>query len=470
MLHGETEAIARDFRKHYRSRIPHLVDFDYDSFEQFGAKGWPAYVIARHDGEVIAQFIGIGRTKPEVDKVRAALERALDGQPEIKAEPGGEVVCEDGICRIATDGEVSVRETDPCLAPAADGGYWLAWTSDEAGDNNVYLRHGESGEVLTVTGSMADDYAPALATGGDGRVWVAWCSNRTGKYDVYLRAFDGKVWGDELRVTESADDAMRPAVAVDLDGRVWVTYYKWNRDFVTSRDRDVFARWYFDGKWGEEMRVSPAEPAIEDHTDPVIAADPKQGGRVWIAWSWDYHPSIQEEALDTDMPSIFATAVTLDGPEGEPLLVGTRGESYLAVDLWPSLAFDPAGTLWCAYDMATLGRLSRGAAVTRIEGGEFLAPDRVGYAGGEFSDPALAIGADGTRALVWTRRVEGSWRLFAARGAANSGGWTATGVATGSEADVRAPAVLVDDQGMRIVFEERDGLASRIRSVLVPRD
>ncbi len=476
MLLGENEAIARDFMKHYRSSVPHVLDFDYDSFEQFGARSWPAYVIASHEGEVVAQTIGIGRARTEVDKFRAAVNRALEGQAEVFAEEAGAVVCEDGICRITTEGEPPVRETDPCLVAASGGGFWLAYCSDQDGDNNVYLRRysdGKPGEPMVVTRSMADDYAPAIACGADGRVWVTWASNRTGKYDVYLRSYDGDAWSDEIRVTESADDAMRPSVAVDLDGRVWVTYYAWNRNFMTSRDRDVFVRWLHEGELSDEMLVSPAEPAIEDHTDPVVVADPARGGRVWVAWSWDYHPQIQEDALDTDMPSIFATPVELDGPAGAPRLVGTRGESHAAVDLWPSLAFDPEGNLWCAWDLATLRRIHRGAVVARLEGGgeEFSAPDRVGEPGGELSDPALSIGADGTRVLAWTAREDGRWRLHASSASGSSlGGWKAIDEDVLVEGDVRAPATLVLDGAAWIAFEEREGHESRVRLLALPID
>ena len=131
---------------------------------------------------------------------------------------------------------------------------------------------------MVATRSLADDYAPALAVDSDGRAWIAWASNRTGKYDIYLRSFDGKSWSAEHRVTESQDDAMRPAVAADHDGRVWVAYYKWNRNFGTSRDRDVFARWFHNGQWSDEFLVSPevlgdhcfkAEPATHRTADIV---------------------------------------------------------------------------------------------------------------------------------------------------------------------------------------------------------
>lgn len=37
-----------------------------------------------------------------------------------------------------------------------------------------------------------------------------------------------------------------------------------------------------------------------------------------------------------------------------------------AADLWPQLAFDPDGELWCAYDFGSMKRQQRGVLVTRL--------------------------------------------------------------------------------------------------------
>jgi len=467
VLMGENESIMRDYAKHYRSDILHVLDFSYQSLRDFRATSWPAYVLADASGEIIVQTIGMGRGSTEVDKFRRAIDRvcASDGQQE--KPKAASVVCENGICVIAplAGGEARVRETSPCLATAPDGVLWLAYCSNHEGDNNIYLKRctpGTPGEPMAVTRSTADDYAPALAVGPDGCVWVAWASNRTGKYDIYLRSFDGKSWSSEYRVTTSDDDAMRPATVVDADGRVWVTYYKWNRNFGTSRDRDVFARWLHDGKWSDELLVSPAEPAIEDHADPAIAADPEVGGRVWIAWSYDYHPQLFDKPEDTDQPSIFARPVGLDGPVGEDLqLVGTRGRHLHAVDLWPTLAFDPDGGLWCAFDYGPLARGGRGTLVARFDGNRFAAPDRILRTDDDFASPRLHIGADGTKLLVWSERIGGCWCI---RGVLDTGsGWSQPKEIAASEGDLRAPVTAIQNGRTWVAYEEETDLHSRIR-------
>jgi hypothetical protein len=292
---------------------------------------------------------------------------------------------------------------------------------------------------------------------------MAWASNRSGKYDIYLRSFDGKSWSPEHRVTESRDDAMRPAVAADQDGRVWVAYYKWNcNSGGASRDRDVFVRWLHNGQWSDELLVSPAEPAIEDHADPAIAADPRVGGRVWIAWSYDYHPQLFDEPEDTDQPSIFARPVGVMGPLGEGIhLVGTRGRNQHAIDLWPSVAFDPAGNLWCAYDYSPLTRGQRGALVASFNGDRFAAPDRVAMTRGDFASPSLHVGADGTKLLVWSQRVGELWNV---RGSLDTGsGWSPPKEIAASSGDLRSPAAAFVDEEVWVAYEEETDLESKIR-------
>ena len=470
VLPGENETIVSDSARHFRSRVLHVVDFDYESARSFQAGSWPTYVLADAEGQVVAQILGLGRWTPGMGKLYDALTKVAAGSAKPNTASGTQAVCENGICRIVpADGvDPPVRELEPAAVVGPGGAVWIAFTSDREGDANVYLRRDPgketSGKILAdipVTKSMADDFAPALAAEADGRLWIAWVSNRTAKYDVYLRSFDGKDWGRELRVTESADDAMRPSVAVDGDGRVWVTYYKWNMDFGTSRDRDVFARWFRGDEASPEIRVSPAEPAIEDHADPVVVADPAHADRVWIAWSWDYHPSVQGgEPLDTDQPSIFAVSVDAAGAVGAPLHVGTPGEAQHAIDLWPSLAFDPAGVLWCVYDVGLMTRWQRGALVSHLDGDTFTAPDRLHLTKGEFSYPTLAIDDAGTKTVAWTARIDGLWQLRATRDVGQ--GWSKPLELFPGPTDRRAPRVVTNAQGTWIVYVEREGLDSRV--------
>ncbi len=465
VLPGENETIASDYLRHYRSRILHVLDFDYQSARSFVARGWPTYVLADAQGEIVAHAVGLGGGRAAIAKWQAVLEGVSLSAEELAAAPKTSVVCENGICRVVPEwGQAPpVREVDPVAVAAPEGGFWVAYDSDREGDGNVYLRRcadGELGKEIAVTSSLADDHGPAIAVEPNGRVWIAYVSNRSEQYDVYLRAYDGRRWGREIRVTESKDDAMRPSLAVDSEGRVWVTWYEWNRDFRTSRDRDVFARWYLGDEASSTLRVSPAEPTIEDHTDPVVVADPARKGRVWIAWSWDYHPEIQEEALDTDQPSVFAAPVDVEGGVGAPLLVGTPGEAKHAVDLAPSLAFDADGVLWCAYDAAMLLVGRRGAFVARLDGDAFAMPERVVTTGGQFSYPKLTTAPDGSRVLAWTQRVDGVWQVHASRD--DGGGWSDPVLVQRADGNQRAPALVCDGETTWVVFAQSEGLGSRL--------
>lgn len=481
--------------RHFRSSALHVLDYDYQSLRSLGAGSWPYYVFADAQGNVVFQTVSMGRGFADVPKFEAAFAKALQEKPATKTESGsegapaegmasqaaapprpGEVICKDGICTIATapGAKPPVRELAPKLAAGADGSLWLVFTSNRDGDENVYLREcvppgakAPTGvkriEARRLTRSLADDCAPALAVAPDGRVWVAWASLRSGKYDIFVQSLEGGTFAAETRITESADDAMRPAIAVDGEGRVWVVYVKWNRDFGTSRDRDVFARWFQDGKWCDEFRVSPPEPAIEDHTDPAIAPDPKAKERVWVAWSYDYHPGVvPQNTEDTDQPSVFARPVGPSGPIGDSIhLVGTPGKDLHAVDLWPSLAFDADGVLWCAFDAAFLLQGGRGALLSHFEGEKFTVPERIGWTDAEFESPSLAVAPDGSKLLVWSERLGGRWRIRGAR--QSQGSWSDPHEIVEGEGDLRNPHVACRAGEFWIAFEERHGFKSTVR-------
>ncbi|MEW6742164.1 MAG: hypothetical protein AB1486_05350 [Planctomycetota bacterium] len=469
VLLGENEAIARDYMKHYRSSVLHVLDFKYESVEPFEAGGWPTYVVVDAQGLIVEHAIGLS---DNAKRLRDALERVAgapreEGGAAAAAALARGIVCKDGICYVdaAPGEERPVREENPELAAGADGSVWLTYASQVDGDSNIYLRRVNDSEgtaVLAVTRSMGDDYAPDLAVQDDGTVWVTWVSNREGNYDIYARARSGAKWAKEERITRSDDDAMSPAIAVDGKDRVWVTYTKWNRKMGPSRDRDIFARYRDSSDWSAEILVSPAEPAVEDHSDPDICADPSDVDSVWVAWSYDYHPSLFKQPEDADQPTIFAARVGSDGVERDSVrLVGTRGESLHAIDLWPSLATDPDGTVWCAFDAAEW-RGGRGALLSSCDGARFTMAERVVSTRGELHSPRVCIDAGGTKVIVWTQREEGHWRVLESHDAGE--GWTDPRALLESEGDLRSPVMVSDAEGnFWLACEEQKGREVRVR-------
>ena len=187
-----------------------------------------------------------------------------------------------------------------------------------------------------------------------------------------------------------------------------------------------------------------------------------EDGRVWVAWSWDYHPGAYKNPENTDLPSIFARPMDVDGSAGEKVhLVGTRGLEKDAVDLWPDLDFDPEGTLWCSCDFGLLNEGERGAIAARFDGEGFVESEPVVSTSNFFSYPGLSIGADGTKYLAWSERIGRNWRVRIVRD--DKDGWSKPKEIAKSRCDLRFPVVTALNGNAWIAYEEHGGSGSRIR-------
>lgn len=419
---GEPRQAAADCERHYRSGAVALLDPGYTSVTAFAAGSWPAYVVAAADGAVAGKFVGLYRN---LDGVKAALEQVSAERRAPFAPPAA----------AHADGE-----TGPRIAVDGAGGLWVVFAARRDGGTEIVLRH-HDGKAFTsrviVAAAPGAPQAPDLACAADGRVWVAWTADDgNGGRDVFARPLgDGKP-GSVHRITSAADDAQRPAVCVAGDGAIWVTYHAWNSAFGASRDRDVFAR-RFDGKqWSPEIRVSPAEPAVDDHADPDIVADPDDPSRVWIAWSWDYHSSLEGNDLEVDQPTIFVRRVGPESPDDKvhPILT-PRGRH--AIELRPRLAIDGSGRVHCAYDSWSSDRRSARLAVGGAGG--FKVVQTVALAGGAPGAPDVAVDAGGNVTLIWQTGEPGQVRLAGAARRADK--WRNLTLAGALRADARHPAI-----------------------------
>lgn len=407
---GENARAALDYLKHYRSSRMLAMDPDYGVMRAYGATGWPRFLVLDRQG--IVRFSGI----PGDSRLRA-IRRRLRGL--VAATPPGlasGLVLREGVCYpksvlAARDAE---RNRSPRLAVRSDGRPVIAYCTVRNGRSSLRLRQGVGpGRPADpmVTDPREDCYAPDIAFDDSGTLWLAWCGRDDGRYDIYVQRRPASGAPATVRLTRSSDDAMAPRLATGPGGRVAVTYYKWRRMRGVSRDRDIFARAYDPaaGSWRGEIEISPHEPQVEDHTDPDVVFGPNGG--CWVAWSYDYHPSLFPDPVDTDQPSVFAAKLRADGATSPPMLAGTPGRGRAVIDLFPSLAVDGKGTLWCAWDAGSLRTGQRRIVLSALRG-EGVGFDRqrvLSRPGRTASTPELSPGLDDTLLATWSEWAGGRW-------------------------------------------------------------
>ena len=197
----------------------------------------------------------------------------------------------------------------------------------KAGGDQVLVKRFSNGlwsDPIAVTPPGGDLYRPAIAVDGKGRPWVFWSANENGNFDVWARMIDGMKPGGAIRISNAPGSDIDPAAATDSSGNVWVAWQGWRNgkaSIFAAAQRDLFS-----------TPVTVASSAGNEW-NPAIAAD--SSGRVSVAW--DSYRNGNYDVFER-------TAIGGKWAAERPVAATAAYEAY------PSIAYDPAGTLWVAYE------------------------------------------------------------------------------------------------------------------------
>jgi hypothetical protein len=208
-------------------------------------------------------------------------------------------------------------------------------------------RDGRWSEPIAVTGPHEDLVRCAIGVEGGGTVWAAYSANRQGKHDVYVKPIrreaangvprpgpEQNLTGDK-RVPIVVRSSLGPVLCTDRAGRLWLACQVWARDnaqiVLFSCDKGTWD--LHGGVMSPNLVVK--EPEFANAWHPALAAGPR--GEVARAHDTygdgDYDVSVER---DTTIKEI-------------------KDRKGWSSDTWrfearPSLAYDPRGRLWVAYE------------------------------------------------------------------------------------------------------------------------
>jgi hypothetical protein len=433
------------------------LDTDYSVSRAYSAQGWPMFVVVGADG--IVRFHAF-----DPDRKLSALRRCLE-ELAPSAGAGSKPALAEGIalpaealaCRQAP------RDRSPRLAFDRAGNPNVVYYSNREGTNAVYWRRydlqGKAVSETRLSPANTECYAADCAFDADGTLWAVWCGRQHGCYDICMQARPAGARQVTRQLTMSDDDAMSPKIAIGPGGVVTVAYYKWATLWGSSRDRNIFARSYDPSSkaWSDELEISPHVPEVEDHTDPDLVLDGQ--GRSWVVWSYDYHPQLFKKPLAVAQPTIFAARAGSNSVSA-PLLVGATGQFRDATDLFPSVAMDGQGTLWCAWDCSEPQRCIRLARLNPT-GDKFDLIGTFGQKQEVCSTPELSPGGSDLLLLAWSQRVgRGHWH---GRVALLKAGLSMADTTLSEPADVLFPQAQQGPDGQYwVVYEKAEAKSSEI--------
>jgi hypothetical protein len=205
----------------------------------------------------------------------------------------------------------------------------MAELAEPTGGDQIMLMSYSGGswsEPIAVSDAGGDLFKPAVSIDGAGKVWVFWSANSGGNFDLYARSFDKNKPGSIVRLTSDRGSDIVPAAATDAGGNVWVTW----QAFRNGRSQIRAARQSGD-RFSSEIIVSSS---AANEWNPAIAASPN--GEVTVAW---------DSYRKGDYDVYLRTFDSGGRPAAERAAAASaRYEAY------PSIAYDPAGRLWLAWE------------------------------------------------------------------------------------------------------------------------
>ncbi len=401
----DNELPAWEFQKHYRLPYVQLLDPSREFEIRYNSDGWPFIMLVDAEGNVVFRT-----NMGNLQDLTGRIESILPQQSPV------ETVRREGVSympeTLKRSGETEkLRPSDrfPSLACADDGKMYLAFTTNRAGTQDVYLRVFDGQKWLPdqpIAATDADEFDAAVLVDKQNRPWVSWTSNAAGpQYNIFaVCAAESSPQKTHPQVTRSLpkNGTMHARMALDSNGRIWITYYQWEWIFGRSRDKEVYARYLNGNRWSDEIHISPEDilPA-DDHTDPVIAPF---GNGVVIGWSWDFHhvPENHGYSQVPQEPSIFLRTL-----EPGPKLNRARPVSGPHVNTRPAIVVGPDGKVVCAWESAVLNRGANkpkiiAASIQDLDQDEHSdVGENVSGMHNNVCTPSLAAGPKGELSLVW---------------------------------------------------------------------
>ncbi|MBV9081156.1 MAG: hypothetical protein JOZ62_00660 [Acidobacteriaceae bacterium] len=197
------------------------------------------------------------------------------------------------------------------------------------GGDQVFARNysgGKWGEPIAITAGAGDLYRTSVAVDGQGRAWVFWSGNNNGDFDVFARPIENGRPGQQIQISREPGSDVAAVAVTDSKGNVWVAWQGWRNGraaiFVAVQNGTAFSA---------PVAVSNSSA---NEWNPAIAAD--KAGHVTVAWD-------SYRAGNYDVYMRTATAPNSWSAE-KPVAATPRYEAY------PSIAYDPSGRLWVAYE------------------------------------------------------------------------------------------------------------------------
>ena len=220
----------------------------------------------------------------------------------------------------------------PSLASGPAGRLAVAWQEFLGDRDRLDVREWDGRKWIAdeplESAETRDILRPSAAYDGQGRLHIVWAAQVDGNWDLYERRKESGAWSAVSRLTQAAGSDFHQKTIGAPNGDLLLAWQG-----SRAGQSDIFLKRFTGGAWGEEIKVSDS-PAND--WEPSLAAAPD--GTVWVGW----------DTYDRGNYDVVVRAVQPGGKLGAPRAItsSSRFEAHA------SLACDPQGRLWIAFDEA----------------------------------------------------------------------------------------------------------------------
>jgi hypothetical protein len=252
-----------------------------------------------------------------------------------------------------------------------------------------------SPNVQVDEGLVATQYVPKILCGDDGTLYVTWSDTRDGDYNIYFsRSEDGgRTWlAPNVRISDAPTGLYDYPAPMAIDDGIlyttWVLYKKTHR-----ADKHVlFSKSLNRGDiWTPSVQVDDGTKSSKRSQMVCVGINRD----IYIVWE-DFRPY--------DDSDIYFSRSTDGGETWTNPDIKVNEDSY-GYQQRPSMAIDPWGNLYVAYDYHLDGEYSRIYSVRSTDGGDTWSWPHVQVDDdrpGDHYKPELAAGQDGTIYASWS--------------------------------------------------------------------
>jgi len=337
----------------------------------------------------------------------------------------------------------------------------VAWREGSIGSEIVvshyngsnWRRVGDNTAGANISNTDGTSLYPSLGLGSDDQPIVAWSDDDPGSEQIYVRRFDGADWievgassATMHGISDSAGSAKRPSLVVDDADMPIVAWL----DTASGRTQ-VYAAGFDGVAWSEVSPGAAIDGGISQTSLTPGAPCLARGASGELAVAWSSSGEIYVRRLE-------ATAwVEL----GQGQAAGGGLSDSAGSSLWPVVAMGPDGYPVVAWSDDSPGNLEiytlrfDGEAWQEIGAGS-ASGRGISDTGARSYSPSLALGSGGQPVIAWQEMVGEVYQVYALEYAGGvwaeveAGSASGAGIA-GTSMSSKTPSVAIDRNGARVV-------------------